>query len=108
MGNLIKSILDNKIKIIANFYLFASFTAITVFYSYDLRLTPFPLGYIFLIIFTVFCYIIFVTINHLLLRKIISHKSLLIVESVLVLTLIGITISFMSGNRLFVPIRFYS
>lgn len=106
MENLRKLILENKIKGIAYFYLFASFMAFTIFYAYNLRLSPFALGFIIFIISIVLMYVVYIIINHLLLRKIISHKLLLIVESVLLLTFLGITTGDIFGSILFVPIRF--
>lgn len=72
-------------KIIAYVYMCICFSLFVQYFGYNLRIAIRPIS--FIIGITILAYLCYVLINHLLVKKTITHKTLLIFEILLLLTL---------------------
>ncbi len=68
-------------------YLFLVYIAIVYNFSYQIRIEGKPLGQFIVIPRTLGLFIAYTIINHLILRNVVSHKILLIIELLLFMTL---------------------
>ena len=82
-----KSILK---KIIAYSYEYVIFISLMVYYAYYINEASKPLGLFFVSLIAFVVYVVFITINHLIVKKIIANKILLIIESLLLVALLSI------------------
>lgn len=82
-----KSILK---RIIVYFYEYVIFITLLVYYAYYINEASKPLGLFFLSLSAFAIYVVYITINHLFVKKVITHNILLIVESLLLVALLSI------------------
>lgn len=83
--------------IIAYIYLLVGYSYIIYYVSYTIRITCKPLGWAMMLAIALMFFIAYVIINHILLRRILSKKLLVIVEVALlvsILTLVWSDISY--------------
>lgn len=80
-----------KMKILkgigAYLFLFATFLGIFYYFSYNAWVCCKPISLMFVIFKTVLFIILYVLINHLLIRKVVGVKTVIIIETLLILTL---------------------
>lgn len=74
-------------------YLFIGFSFFIFVTSYCVREADKPLGYAFSLMGILFNYIVYVLINHIFIRKMISHKILFLIESLLLAAMVALMIS---------------
>lgn len=82
-----------SIRFIAFVYLFGTFCYMALFFSYNVRLSDKPLGYFLVLLIISGIFLLYVAINHLLVRLVISHKILLIYDILALIMLISIMLS---------------
>ncbi len=75
-------------KTVAYLYLYGIFIALTTYCAANIATAVKPLGWFFVTMLLLGLYLLYLLINHLVLRYWISHKILLIFESLLLATLI--------------------
>lgn len=89
-----------SIRFIAFVYLFGTFCYMALFFSYNVRVADKPLGYFMILLIMGATYLLYVTINHLLVRLVISHRILMIYDLLALIMLISIILSdAWAGNR---------
>lgn len=86
------TMIENSIlkKIIAYSYEYVVFISLMVYYAYHINEASKPLGLFFLSLIVFVIYVVYIAINHLFVKKIIAHKILLIIESLLLVALLSI------------------
>ena len=77
-------------KTAAYLYLYGAFLAIFCYWAYKAQLADRPLSYFFLFFISLFLWIIYVLVNHLLIKRILGTKTVVIFESILFLTLFAL------------------
>lgn len=82
-----------SIQFISFVYLFGAFCYITLFFSYNVRCAVKPLSYIIILMITLGIYLLYVIINHVIVRIVIPHKILLIFDVLAFLMLICVAVS---------------
>ena len=82
-----------SIQFIALTYLFGAFCYMTLFFSYNVRIAVKPLSYFIIILITIGIYLLYVIINHLIVRHVISHRILLVYDILALIMLICIMVS---------------
>lgn len=82
-----------SIQFIGFVYLFGAFCYMTLFFSYNVRCAVKPLSYLMILMITLGMYLLYVIINHSLVRIIISHKILLIFDILALLMIICVMMS---------------
>ena len=80
-------------KSIAFIYLLGGFCFFSLYFSYNIRIAVKPLSYFILLFKTAGFFFLYVLINHLLIRTALSHKTLLIFDTLVFILLISIFIS---------------
>lgn len=85
-----KTIKDLMLKIFAYLYLIAGYIYIIYYYSYEVRIQDKPLGWFFLNVGILDLLAVYVLINHLLVKKVISNRTLFIIEAFLFITYVTI------------------
>lgn len=80
-------------RFFAYFYLFAGFCFFSLYFSYNIRIAVKPLGYFLILTMAVGLFLLYVLINHLIIRRAVSHKILLIFDFIVFILLICIFIS---------------
>lgn len=74
--------------------IYTSSLAIPTYYiSYSIRIANKPEGWALMLFFASLCFIAYSTINHILIRKIISNKLLIIIEALLFVAMLTLVIS---------------
>lgn len=74
-------------KIIAYVYLCVAFSLLVIFWGYNLRTSCRPLELFIMAVLTILTYLCYILINHLLVKKTITHRTLLLFDILLLLTL---------------------
>lgn len=82
-----------SIRFIAFVYLFGTFCYMALFFSYNVRLAVKPLGYFFVLLIISVIYLLYFVINHVLVRLVISHKTLFVFDILALIMLISINLS---------------
>lgn len=82
-----------SIQAIGFVYLFGTFCYMALFFSYNVRVADKPLGYFLILMRTLGIYLLYVIINHLIVRMVISHKILLIFDVLAFIMLMSIMVS---------------
>lgn len=86
-----KNLKMKRIKeVIAYIYLYACFVFFVFNFSYYLQISVKPLGSLMITVYFALLYIVFILINHLIIKRIIANKIILIIESILLLTLFAL------------------
>lgn len=81
----------NKIPTIGAYvYLYIMHILMIYYYSYHIRITNWPLGVLHLSACTLGYYMLYLIINHLFIKKHIPKRTLIIIESLLLITLLTI------------------
>lgn len=80
----------------AYLYIFIGFAYIVYCLFYDMRMGPMP---ILVIIYALLVFIVYAAINHIFIRKKISHKMLILIEALLLVTMVTLTISFLKRQQ---------
>lgn len=81
------------VRFVAYTYLFGIFCFIALYYSYNVRVSVKPLSYFFIVMTTLCIYLLYVIINHLLVRIVVPHKILLIFDLLTFMMLACISMS---------------
>lgn len=74
-------------KAIGYIYVYSSYIAMVYFFSYKIRMLAKPIGLALLVVSTLGFYAVYIVINHLIIKKIISKKVLITIEILLLITL---------------------
>lgn len=82
-----------SIQSIGFVYLFGTFCYMAIFFSYNVRVAVKPLSYFMILMITLGVYLLYVIINHSLVRIVIPHKILLIFDVLALIMLICIAVS---------------
>lgn len=82
-----------SVQFIALMYLFGGFSYMTLFFSYNVRIAVKPLSYFIITLIAMGIYLLYVVINHIIVRLVISHRILLIFDILALIMLISITVS---------------
>lgn len=82
-----------SVQFIALLYLFGGFSYMTLFFSYNVRIAVKPLSYYIITLIAMGIYLLYVIINHIIVRLVISHRILLIFDILALIMLISITVS---------------
>lgn len=82
-----------SVQFIALLYLFGGFSYMTLFFSYNVRIAVKPLSYFIITLIAMGIYSLYVVINHIIVRLVISHRILLIFDILALIMLISITVS---------------
>lgn len=83
-------------KTVAYMYLYTAYTGIFSFFAYFIKYACRPIGMWLVMFFTIIGFLIYIIINHLLIRYVISTKILILFETVLLLTLFALFICYAS------------
>lgn len=75
-------------KVAAYGYLLVGYIVIEYNFSYGIRMTSKPIGSMLLVLFTLGYYLVYILLNHLLIKRFVSSKILIIIEIVLIITLV--------------------
>lgn len=81
------------IKTIAFVYLFGTFCCMTLYVSYNVWVATKPLGYLFILLIITGAYLLYVIINHSIVRIVIPHRILLIFDILTFIMIISLMIS---------------
>lgn len=81
------------IRFVAFVYLFSGFTFFALYFSYNIRIAAKPLGYFLILMITQGLFLLYILINHLLIRIVVSHKTLLIFDLLTIIMLVCIFLS---------------
>lgn len=79
--------------ILSYLYIFIGYSYIIYYISYSIRIANKPEGWALMLFFASLCFIAYSTINHILIRKIISNKLLIIIEALLFVAMLTLVIS---------------
>ena len=74
-------------------YLFIAYGFMTLYFSYNIRIAVKPLGFMAISLITIGAYFLYFVINHILIRLVISHKTLIIFDLLALIMLLCIAIS---------------
>ena len=74
-------------------YLILGYLYIIYYLSYNIRITNKPEGWAVLLLYVSLCFIAYMIINHIFIRRIISNKLLIIIEVLLFISMSTLTIS---------------
>lgn len=74
-------------------YIFISFSYIIYYISYTIRITNKPEGWALMLFNALMYFIVYTTINHTIIRRIISNKLLIIIEALLFVAMLTLVIS---------------
>ena len=74
-------------KVLAYIYLFLSYAAFVGYFSYSIRIANKPLGAFFLDLHVLCYFVVWTLLNHLILKKTVPHRVLLLIEILLFITL---------------------
>lgn len=80
-------------KFLAYMYLFIAYGFMTLYFSYNIRIAVKPLGFMAISLITIGAYFLYFVINHILIRLVISHKTLIIFDLLALIMLVCIAIS---------------
>ena len=80
-------------ELLSYLYIFTGFLCIIYFISYNIRIAIKPLGWAIMLFIAVLCFIAYVTINHILIRRIISNRFLIVIEALLFSAMLTLVIS---------------
>lgn len=80
-------------KTLAYTYCYAVFCFMTIEYSFSIRIGAKPIGFFLAMMIGIALYLLFVLINHLIVRLVIPHKILFIFDSLLFAMMVCVTIS---------------
>lgn len=80
-------------NILAYLYLFLTYTAIVYYFSFSIRIAIKPLSWFFLVLQMLGYFLLYVLLNHLFIRKVVSHKIMLIIEALLFIAIFTLIIS---------------
>ena len=81
------------IKILSYFYLYSFISFLSMFLTYELRVAVKPFGWLLMMSIVLLSYIVYILINHLFLKKIVSYKYLIIFEYLSLIIIISLCIS---------------
>lgn len=79
--------------LLAYAYIFFVYSYIIYYISYTVRITNKGMGWFSMVFNALLCYIAYAAINHLLIRKLISNKLLIIIEALLFVAMLTLIIS---------------
>ncbi len=79
--------------VLSYLYIFFGFSYIINYISYHIRITNKPLGWVVLLFDTLVYFAVYIAINHILIRKVISSKLLLMIEALLFVAMLTLVIS---------------
>ena len=82
-----------SIRFMTYAYMFGGFCFMCLLFSYNVRIAVKPLSYFAILLTTLCAYIFYVIVNHIFIRFVISHKTLLIFDLLTFFMLICITAS---------------
>lgn len=83
-----------KIKyVLATLYLLFGYTHIIYYISYTVRITNKAEGWLYMIAVALFRYIVYVIINHVIIKRIVRHKVILLIEVLLFIAMLTLLIS---------------
>lgn len=77
-------------KLIAYLYLYGCFTFQVFYYACNVREAVKPLSWLIVSMIHAICYVAYVVVNHLFVRYVIPHKTLLIFDALLLLALLAL------------------
>ncbi len=80
------------IRFIAYAYLFGAFCFMALYYSYNIRIAVKPLSYFIISLITLCVYLLYIMINHLFVRFVVTHKILLIFDLLAFMMLLCISV----------------
>lgn len=99
-----RSLKRNYIQIILYFisymYLYIGYIYIVLFVEYNIGDASRPIGYFLMLSYVILYYLIYILVNHIVVRRIVKHKTLFIFETLLFLSLVSIIV-----NELQIPIE---
>ena len=93
-----------SVQFIALMYLFGVFGYMALFFSYNIRIADMPIGYFAVILITMGIYLLYVVINHLIVRLVFSHRILLIYDILALIMLLCIMLSDFESAAIFLII----
>ncbi len=80
-------------KLLSYLYIFTGFLCIIYYISYNIRITNKPEGWAIMLFNAVLCFIAYLAINHVFIRRIISNKFLIVIEALLFSAMLTLVIS---------------
>ncbi|RLT75348.1 hypothetical protein D7V95_14290 [bacterium J10(2018)] len=80
-------------KLLSYLYIFTGFLCIIYYISYNIRITNKPEGWAIMLFNAVLCFIAYIAINHVFIRRIISNKFLIVIEALLFSAMLTLVIS---------------
>ncbi len=80
-------------ELLSYLYIFTGFLCIIYFISYNIRIAIKPLGWAIMLFNAVLCFIVYITINHIIIRRIISNRFLIVIEALLFSAMLTLVIS---------------
>lgn len=78
--------------ILSYLYLFVGYSYIIYYISYYIRIANKPEGWVFMLFYALLCFVVYVVINHIFIRKIVSNKLLIIIEVLLFVAMLILVI----------------
>ncbi len=80
-------------KLLSYLYIFTGFLCIIYYISYNIRITNKPEGWAIMLFNAVLCFIAYIAINHVFIRRIISNRFLIVIEALLFSAMLTLVIS---------------
>ena len=96
MASFLKKNKKEILRVLSYLFVVGGFSYIIFFISYYIRITNKLEGWFFMLCIAVFYFIVYIALNHILIRRVISNKFLLMVEALLFVSMLTLVISDMS------------
>lgn len=79
--------------ILSYLYLFVGFSYIIYYISYNIRITNKPLGWVLMIFYALLFFAVYIAVNHIFIRRVISNRLLLLIEALLFVAMLTLVVS---------------
>ena len=96
MASFLKKNKKEILRVLSYLFVVGVFSYIIFFISYYIRITNKPLGWFFMLCIAVFYFIVYVALNHILIKRVISNKFLLMIEALLFVSMLTLVESDLS------------
>lgn len=96
MASFLKKNKKEILRVLSYLFVFVGFSYIIFFISYYIRITNKLEGWFFMLCVAVFYFIVYIALNHILIRRVISNKFLLMVEALLFVSMLTLVASDLS------------
>lgn len=96
MASFLKKNKKEILRVLSYLFVVGGFSYIIFFISYYIRITNKLEGWFFMLCIAVFYFIVYIALNHILIRRVISNKFLLMVEALLFVSMLTLVASDLS------------